>query len=214
MVKFQLSYVSSCLFVFGSSLDFSLSHSLEFHDNDRIVSTYIYAFKYICIHTPIEKKKQSPPSEAVSHVASLFVSQYKNSNYYFVLSFFLSHEVYSVQVEHYFFSLLRTGPNFSLFFISPLFYILIALSQLNFFLSLLLLSCVNDTSSIFVRYHPSTKQMSLVLSLWTTRAKEKHKETFEFEEEKTREIVYFDRNTLRKKNIILWASKKKKTEHI
>lgn len=56
--------------------------------------------------------------------------------------------------------------------------------------------------------------MSLVLSLWTTRAKEKHKETFEFEEEKTREIVYFDRNTLRKKNIILWASKKKKTEHI
>jgi len=41
--------------------------------------------------------------------------------------------------------------------------------------------------------------MSLVLSLWTTRAKEKHKETFEFEEEKTREIVYFDRNTLRKK---------------
>ena len=31
--------------------------------------------------------------------------------------------------------------------------------------------------------------MSLVLSLWTTRAKEKHKETFEFEEEKTREIM-------------------------
>lgn len=195
MVKFQLSYVSSCLFVFGSSLDFSLSHSLEFHD--RIVSTYIYALKYICIHTPIEKKKQSPPSEAVSHVASLFVSQYKNSNYYFVL-FFLSHEVYNVQVEHFFLFYVQVLI-FLFFFISPLFYILIALSQLNFFLSLLLLSCVNDTSSIFVRYHPSTKQMSLVLSLWTTRVMEKHKETFEFEEEKTREIVYFDRNTLREK---------------
>jgi len=30
--------------------------------------------------------------------------------------------------------------------------------------------------------------------------KESHKEMFEFEEEITREIIYFDRNTLKKKN--------------